>query len=310
MTDVLALAIAAAAVTSAMTIPGPKGPIEGTFVDAGKNAPVVIIIPGSGPTDRDGDNPLGVKAAPYKLLAEALAEKGVSTLRADKRGMFGSKDAITDANSVSIADYASDAHAWADALRKRMGAKCAWLLGHSEGGLVALAAAQQPQGLCGVLLVSAAGRKLGVVIREQLNANPANAPFLPPAMAALDSLEAGKTVDQSTLPAPLLPLFNAKVQPFLIDLLSKDPASLAADTKVPMLIVQGERDLQVSVADAKALAAAQPAAKLMLVPQMNHVLKDVAADDRASNLATYGNADLPVDASLVDGIVAFVKTKR
>ena len=161
-----------------------------------------------------------------------------------------------------------------------------------------------------ILVVSAAGRKLGAVIREQLNANPANAPLLPPAMAALDRLEAGKTVDQSTLPAPLLPLFNAKVQPFLIDLLSKDPAALAAATKLPMLIVQGERDIQVSVADAKALAAAQPAAKLMLVPQMNHVLKDVAADDRASNLATYGNPDLPIDARLADGIAAFVKAKR
>lgn len=306
----LSFAIAAAAVTSAMTIPGPKGDIAGTFVNAGKGAPVVLIIPGSGPTDRDGNNPIGVKAAPYKLLADALAEKGVSTLRADKRGMFESKASIEDANSVTIADYAGDAHAWADALKKRTGAKCVWLLGHSEGGLIALAAAQQPAGLCGVILVSAAGRKLGVVIREQLNANPANAPLLPPAMAALDSLEAGKTVDQSTLPAPLLPLFNAKVQPFLIDLLSKDPAALAAATKLPMLIVQGERDIQVSVADAKALAAAQPAAKLMLVPQMNHVLKDVAADDRASNLATYGNPDLPIDARLADGIAAFVKAKR
>jgi pimeloyl-ACP methyl ester carboxylesterase len=306
----LSFAIAAAAVTSAMTIPGPKGDIAGTFVNAGKGAPVVLIIPGSGPTDRDGNNPIGVKAAPYKLLADALAEKGVSTLRADKRGMFESKAAIEDANSVTIADYAGDAHAWADALKKRTGAKCVWLLGHSEGGLIALAAAQQPAGLCGVILVSAAGRKLGVVIREQLNANPANAPLLPPAMAALDSLEAGKTVDQSTLPAPLLPLFNAKVQPFLIDLLSKDPAALAAATKLPMLIVQGERDIQVSVADAKALAAAQPAAKLMLVPQMNHVLKDVAADDRASNLATYGNPDLPIDERLADGIAAFVKAKR
>ena len=306
----LALAMAAAAVTSAMTIPGPKGDIAGTFTDAGKGAQVVVIIPGSGPTDRDGNNPMGVKAAPYKMLADALADKGVSTLRADKRGMFESKAAIEDANSVTIADYARDAHAWADALKKRTGAKCVWLLGHSEGGLVALAAAQQPAGLCGVILVSAAGRKLGVVIREQLNANPANAPLLPPAMAALNSLEGGKTVDQATIPAPLMPLFNARVQPFLIDLLSKDPAALAATTKLPMLIVQGERDIQVSVADAKALAAAQPSAKLMLVAQMNHVLKDVAADDRASNLATYGNPDLPIDGSLPDGIAAFVKAKR
>ena len=151
---------ALAAVTVEVTVPGPKGDLAGTFVDAGKGSPIVLIIPGSGPTDRDGNNPLGVKAAPYRLLAEALAAKGVSTVRADKRGMFGSKDAIADANAVSIADYASDAHQWVDALRKRTGAKCVWLLGHSEGAIVALAAGQQPQGLCGLILVAGPGRKL------------------------------------------------------------------------------------------------------------------------------------------------------
>src|SRR5690242_10249997 len=118
------MSAAAAAAAVQMTVPGPRGDIAGTFVDAGKNAPVVLIIPGSGPTDRDGNNPMGVTAAPYRLLAEALATRGVSTLRADKRGMFGSKSAIADANAVSIADYAADAHQWVDALRKRTGANC------------------------------------------------------------------------------------------------------------------------------------------------------------------------------------------
>ena len=106
---------------AAMTTPGPHGDLAGTFTDAGKGAPVVLIIPGSGPTDRDGNNPLGVTASSYRLLAEALAPKGMSTLRIDKRGMFGSKSAIPDPNAVSIADYASDTHRWAHALRKRTG---------------------------------------------------------------------------------------------------------------------------------------------------------------------------------------------
>jgi pimeloyl-ACP methyl ester carboxylesterase len=269
-----------------------------------------LIIPGSGPTDRDGNNPLGVKAAPYRLLAEALAAKGVSTVRADKRGMFGSKAAIVDANAVSIADYASDAHQWVDALRKRTGAKCVWLLGHSEGAIVALAAGQQPQGLCGLILVAGPGRKLGAILREQLRANPANAPLLPQAMAALDSLEAGKTVDTTAMPAPLMPLFNAKVQPFLIDLLSQDPAKLAAATRLPMLIVRGGKDIQVAAADLDALHGARPDAVVLSPRNMNHVLKDVAGDDRASNLATYADPDLPVDPALVDGIADFVKAKR
>ena len=303
----LMLLAAAAVAATPMTVPGPKGAIAGTFVDAGKGSPVVLIIPGSGPTDRDGNNPMGVTAAPYRLLAEALATKGVSSLRADKRGMFGSKAAIADANAVTIRDYAGDARTWADALRKQTGAKCVWLLGHSEGGLIALAAAQQPAGICGLILVASPGRKLGAVIREQLNANSANAPLLPQAMAALASLEAGKPADTTGMPTPLLALFNPKVQPFLIDLLAKDPAALAGRTKLPMLIIRGGKDIQVAQADADALRAARPDAKFVGPTDMNHVLKDVASDDRASNLATYADPSLPVDPSLVDAIALFVK---
>ncbi|MEO7276483.1 MAG: alpha/beta fold hydrolase [Sphingomicrobium sp.] len=304
----LSMLLAVAVVASApMTIAGPKGPIEGTFVDAGKHAPVVLIIPGSGPTDRDGNNPMGVAAAPYRMLAEALAVHGVSTLRADKRGMFESKAAIADANAVTIAAYADDAHQWATTLRKQAGVRCVWLLGHSEGGIVALAAAQKPKDLCGIILVASPGRRLGAILREQLQANPANAPLLPQAIAAIDLLEAGKAVDSSGFAAPLQPLFSAKVQPFLIDLMSQDPAGMAATSSLPLLIVQGERDLQVSRADAEALAKAQPEAKLLLLPQMNHVMKDVAGDDRAANLATYADPTLPLDPGLVEGIVKFVK---
>jgi pimeloyl-ACP methyl ester carboxylesterase len=304
----ISLVIAAfAAVSVPMTVPGPHGQLSGTLLDAGKGAPVVLIIPGSGPTDRDGNNPMGVAAAPYRLLGEALGAKGVSTLRADKRGMFGSKAAIPDPNAVSIADYAVDAHNWADALRKRTGARCAWLLGHSEGGLIALAAAQQPAGVCGLILVAAPGRKLGALLREQLQANPANAPLLPQALSAIDSLEAGKPVSVAGMPAPLLALFRPQVQPFLIDLLKQDPRALASRTTMPMLIVQGGKDLQVSVADAAALHSARADSRLLVIPRMNHVLKDVEGDDRASNLATYADPKLPVDATLVDAIAGFVR---
>lgn len=298
---------AAAVAASPLTAPGPHGPLAGTFVDAGKGAPVVLIIPGSGPTDRDGNNPLGVTAAPYRLLAEALAQSGVSTLRADKRGMFGSKAAIPDANAVTIKDYAADAHSWAGVLRKRTGAKCIWLLGHSEGALVALAAAEQPAGICGLALVSAPGRKLGEVMRDQLRANPANAPILADALSATAKLESGQAVDVSAMPPPLQRLFAPQVQPFLIDLIKQDPAAEASRIAIPILVAQGTRDLQVSTADAEALHKAQPQSKLLLLPAMNHVLKDVATDDRAANMAAYADAALPVDQGLVDGIAAFVK---
>jgi hypothetical protein len=304
---VIEVLFAAAAASAAITAPGPQGPLEGTLLEAGKSAPVVLIIPGSGPTDRDGNNPLGVTAAPYRLLAEALAAKGVSSARIDKRGMFGSKAAVADANKVTIADYAADTHNWVDAIHKRTGAKCVWVLGHSEGALVALASAQNPDGMCGVILVSGAGRRMSDIIREQLRANPGNAPVLDSAMAAIDSLEQGRHVDVTDMHPALQRLFAPQVQDFLIDMFRQDPARLAAAVKLPMLIVQGERDVQVSVADAKALATAQPKARLVLIPAMNHVLKDVASDDRAANVATYADPSLPVDSTAVDAIASFVK---
>lgn len=308
LTYLLALAAATAPpVERAVTAPGPGGPLAGTMIDAGRSSPVVLIIPGSGPTDRNGNNPLGVKARTYRLLGEALASEGISTVRTDKRGMFGSRKAVADANKVNMADYATDTHSWVASIRRSTGAKCVWLLGHSEGGLVALTAAQQPRGICGVIAVAAVGRKIGTVLRQQLAESPANAPYLPAANKAIDALEAGKRVEVADLPPPLRTLFAEDVQNLLIDLFAENPAALAAKLKLPLLIVQGDNDIQVTVEDARALAAAQPKARLAILPGVNHVLKVPAGRDRAANLRAYADPKLPIAASAVEVIADFVK---
>jgi pimeloyl-ACP methyl ester carboxylesterase len=134
------------------------------------------------------------------LLAQALAARGTPTVRVDKRGMFSSAAPGVDPNAASLPLYAQDARSWAAEARKRTGARCAWLLGHSEGALVALAAAAGGPDLCGLILVSGPGRRLGDILREQLRANPANAALLPQAEAALAALEAGEPVEPYTLP--------------------------------------------------------------------------------------------------------------
>lgn len=303
----MAVTAIAAPVSTEISAKGPSAPLAGTLLDAGKGAPVALIIPGSGPTDRDGNNPLGVRAASYRLLAEALAARGVSTVRIDKRGMFGSKAAVADANQVTIADYAVDTHSWVASIRARTGAKCVWLIGHSEGGLVALAAAQKPAGVCGVVALATPGRPLSTIMREQLRANPANASILAEAESALDRIEAGKAVDTSPMTAALRPLFNEAIQPYLRDLFSHDPARLAASLKVPLLILSAGADLQIAPIDAKVLAAAQPNAALVTVAGANHVLKIVKDGDRPANLAAYGDPSLPVASGIVDAIVFFVR---
>ncbi len=291
--------------------PGPDGPLSGTALGpSDRDAPVVLIVPGSGPTDRDGNNPLGARASTYRLLAEGLAARGIRSVRIDKRGMFGSSSAISDANSVTIEDYAADIQTWAATIREKMGAPCVWVLGHSEGGLSALVAAQQTDGICGLLLVSATGRRLGDVLREQIGANPANAPIREQAEAIIAQLEAGQRVEAATIPPALHPLFRPEVQSFLISTLALDPAKLIATYAGPVLILQGLRDIQVGRVDAERLHHARPDADLVLLADANHVLKAVASDDRAANIAAYQDPDRPLAEGVADILAAFVRAQR
>jgi pimeloyl-ACP methyl ester carboxylesterase len=307
---VVALAAVALQMPSAeISADGPKGELKGEIVKASDKAPVVLIIPGSGPTDRDGNSPAGIAAAPYRLLASGLLASGITTVRIDKRGMFSSKAAVEDANAVTIDDYVTDTISWVRAIRSSTGAKCVWLLGHSEGGLVALAAAARVPGLCGIVLVATAGRPMGEVLRTELHSNPANEPLLAAADHSIDLLTAGKRVDVTHLPPELLPLFAPQVQGFLINAFGLDPARLAHDVRVPLLIVQGSRDMQISEEDAKRLKGAAPSATLVLLPDTNHVLKRVASTDRSANLATYGDPDLPLASGVVGAISDFIQSR-
>ncbi|NJC04750.1 hypothetical protein GGQ97_000543 [Sphingomonas kaistensis] len=307
----LSLLLAAAAVLAAAppvateVKAGPNDALAGTLLKpAGKARAAMIIIPGSGPTDRDGNNPAGIKAASYRKLAEALAARGVATVRIDKRGMFGSA-AAGNPNAATFAAYDADTSAWVEAARKATGQKCIWVAGHSEGGLVAMRAGNAPN-VCGVVLLATPGERLGDTIRKQLRANPALAPYLPPAERALAELEAGRKVSvEGILPALGQSLFNPAVQGFMIELLAQDPPKLATAVKRPMLIVQGGHDVQVGTGNGEVLKKAAPKATYVLFPAMNHVLTDAPAD-RSQNLATYAEIDRPLTPGLADRVAAFV----
>lgn len=303
---VAAASAAPAPAETSIEAPGPAGPLKGTMLaPQSGGGPVILIIPGSGPTDRDGNSPAGVLGSTYRLLAEGLAARGVTSVRIDKRGMFGSAAATPDANAVTIDDYVSDVQAWTRVIRERTKAPCVWLLGHSEGGLVAMAAAKNPD-VCGLLLVAAPGRPLAEILREQLKANPANAPVLDQALSAIDALQARKRVDTSGMHPALQGLFRPAVQGFLISAFSYDPAKLLAGYAKPVLILQGQRDIQVREADARALKLADPNAALLLLPDVNHLLKSVTSDDRQANIATYGNSSLPLAPGVIEGIGNFL----
>ena len=204
-----------------------------------------------------------------------------------------------------------DALAWAADLRNATGQKYVWLMGHSEGGIVALiAASRSPQGVCGLILIASPGRPLGKVLHDQLHANPANAPILPQADTAIAALEKGERYDTKDMHPALMPLFAPAVQGFLISLFAADPAALARASKLPLLIVSGQEDLQVSKADGESLSTARPDATLLSLPSMNHVLKTVPAGDKVANIASYGDLNKPLASELADAIAAFVKAPQ
>lgn len=298
----------AAATPENVSIPGPDGALSGTLLDPGDDAPAIILVAGSGPTDRDGNSPLGVKGGIYKQLAETLADKGVATIRFDKRGMFKSAPALKNPNQVTLSAYAEDVHNWAKLLTDR-GKPCAWVAGHSEGGLVALKAAQSPQNLCGLILLASPGRPIGVLLREQMGRQLPES-VMTEVEEVLVKLEAGERADVEGKPAPIPMLFNPAVQDFLIDLATNDPAELAGAIDLPMLIIHLEEDLQVVKADADALGNARADATRIDLDRVNHVFKTVAPGNALANQMSYSNAEMEIDPRVGEAIASFVKASR
>lgn len=281
-----------------------SGELKGVHISAGNDAPMVLMIPGSGPTDRDGNSPAGLETDAYKKLAHGLFEEGISSVRVDKRGLFSSENA-GDPNAVSIEAYASDYRSWLDTLLSDKAGSCIYLLGHSEGGVMAAATAVDRDDVCGLILVATPGRPLDLILEEQLKANPANKPILDQALNAISSLRQGQTVDASALhPAMGNHLFRANVQGFLISMMSNDPVELLDRADVRTLVVQGTTDLQVSLEDADLLSRVE-GAELVLIDGMNHVLKD-APEDPAKNYQTYSDPNLPLSSGLVEVIAQFI----
>lgn len=300
----LAAALLLSPVSTPVQLASTPAPLHGTLLTPeGKTQAVALILPGSGPTDRDGNSAqFAIRAASYRLLAEGLVERGIATIRIDKRGVGESAAAGPAEAELRFSAYVADARAWADEAATKAGQPCAWLIGHSEGALIALAAvADDDDRICGLVLLSGAGRPAGAVLREQMTALPE--PLNSRASEVVSELEAGRTVADP--PVELAALFRPSVQPYLISWLALDPARLAAAYDGPIFIGQGATDLQVTLTDAEAIKAAQPRAQLVIWDGVNHVLKTAPAE-RAANVATYLDPALPLAPGVIEAVAAFI----
>jgi len=278
--------------------------LKGTLLipDGPGSVNVVLIIAGSGPTDRDGNSP-ALKSGYLKLLAESLADNGIASLRYDKRGISKSKFFGREEELV-LEDFANDAARWVDWLRKDKRFSKVVVAGHSEGSLLGMLAAQRVR-VDGFISLAGAGRPIDTILKEQLHANTNNpAQLIQSADQIIDSLKMGLRVRQ--VPSLLSGLFRPSIQPFLISWMKYDPAQEFQRLHMPAMIVQGTTDIQVSMADAEALANAKPTAVYLIIEGMNHVFRE-APSDRAENIKTYFQPTQPLKAELVRGVVEFVR---
>jgi uncharacterized protein len=260
--------------------------------------PVALLIAGSGSTDRDGNGPQA-KPATLKKLAEQLAERKIATLRYDKRGAGGWKPEFGPPEDFRFKDYVDDAASLVNYLRESGKFSRVIVIGHSEGGLVAILAARQVPVDRLVLLVTAA-RRQGDLLKAQLERRQIPPDVLEPILKAIDNIMAGQIVD----PPPRGFAIAPSMQPSLASAFTIDPIDPLKSIDKPILIVGGGRDLQVARLDFAALSAASPLAKTLWVPDMNHVLIDVTDD--ADNMAAYSQSDRALDTTMVDALAAFI----
>src|SRR6266540_252025 len=291
----------------------PSATISGTLVVpsvAGK-MPVVLIIAGSGPTDRNGNTTmLPGKNNAYRMLADALAAEGIASLRYDKRGIGESRAGGGSEANLRFDMYVDDAAGWIAQLRSDTRFSRVAVAGHSEGSLIGMLAAGKAHADAFGSIAGVAHRASDV-LRDQLRPQIGAMPDLwQGSDAILKSLEEGVVVDSlppaiQGVPA-LASLFRRSAQPYLISWLKYVPSQEIAALTMPVLVLQGTTDIQVSADEAGALKAAKPDAELVLIEGMNHVIKRAPAD-RMQNIATYTNPDLPIVADLPNAVIAFVR---
>lgn len=273
-----------------------------TTPSASSNVPLAIFIAGSGPTDLDGNNPV-MKNNSLRYLSDALVASNIATLRFDKFGIAKSADPNFDESKLTFDHYVNDVISMIEQMKSR-GYSDIYILGHSEGSLIGMAAIQKAK-VKGFISIAGAGYPAYEILKTQLK------PQLPPdifnlSASLIDSLKNGYQVKSA--PQSLYSLFRPSVQPYMISWFKYSPADQMSKLTCPSLILQGDKDLQINITDAQNLANASKNGKLVVIKDMNHVLKTIAGNAQ-ENYASYSNPALPVNPEMAKAVIDFIQSK-
>jgi len=284
---------------SEVDIPSAKVKVKGTLLTPNKVAKpkLVIIIPGSGPTDRNGNQGL-IQTNATKYLAEALSDKNIATYRYDKSALTLVKQKNFKEENVKFDDFVCEAKSVVNYFKAKKQFSKIIVAGHSQGSLVAMLVANLAEAY---ISLEGAGRPIDAILLEQISKQ---APFLEKdTQMVLDSLKQGHLV--KNVPSMLVSLFRPSVQPFLISWMKYNPQIEIKKIKVPALLINGSKDIQVPVLDAQQLHVANPKSELVLIKNMNHIFKEIKGDI-TENRQSYTNPKLPVMPGLVKAVVDFI----
>jgi len=278
-----------------------KGKIYGTLMmpKDREGSTVALIIAGSGPTDRNGNNS-SMKNNSLKMIAEALAKEGISSVRFDKRGIGESASLVEKEEDLVFEDYVNDVVGWIEKLKKDNRFNKVVVIGHSEGALIGAVAVNNTD-VDGFVSIAGVGYSAYETLERQLKAQSQQVFEI--CKPIMDELMKGNLVDD--VPEGLYSLFRPSVQPYLISWFKYDPVEEISKVEEPVLIIQGDNDIQITVEDANRLYEGNPESKLVIIEGMNHILKD-APEDREENIATYSNPTLPLNERFVKELINFI----
>ncbi|MEM9545333.1 MAG: alpha/beta hydrolase [Bacteroidota bacterium] len=280
------------------------GKIEGTLLcpETSEKIPLALIIAGSGPTDRDGNNPM-MKNNSLKMLAEGLAKHEIASVRYDKRGIAKSADAAVDERALRFEHYVDDVKDWIDTLKKDPRFSELIIIGHSEGSTIGMIASQSEK-VDKFVSIAGPGDKAAVILKTQLSKQAPD--MMDQILPIFEKLEKGDLVEE--VPPMLNMVFRPSVQPYLISWFKYDPRQEIAKLTIPIMVIQGTTDIQVNLSDAERLTAANKKAILKKYEGMNHILKE-AEMDQFKNIKTYNDPDLPLKDGLVLNLAEFIHLK-
>ena len=267
-----------------------------------KTMPLVLFIAGSGPTDRDCNQPT-LKTNAFKMLSDSLSHYGIASLRFDKRGIAASVAAGGKEEDLRFEHYIDDVKSWIDTLKTDSRFSEIVVMGHSEGSLIGMIACENNSKVSKYISISGVAISADKIIKEQLANQPAM--IKDAAFPILDNLKAGKTL--SDVPQMLYSLFRPSVQPYMISWMKYNPQDEIKKLAIPILIIQGTTDIQVSESQADLLHSVSKKSSLCKIENMNHVLKTCKTTELTTQMTTYTSPDFPLADGLVKVIIDFVK---